>query len=167
MSSFTPACTFNVNATYEIYQHPLSDLQRHQEAAFVSAGCASHSFGPPGSVTPCSGLTPSILSRESRAFGGGVDESYPRHPAELYFAAADYYTRLSLVGPEHESARRMATLASGAPSPPTRPPSLSRPRVHTPTPHSNTRPNPLQGVRPGGIQACKPLPYVYAHDPLC
>jgi len=65
--------TFNVNATYDIHQRPLSELSANQARAFSAAGIAATSYGPPGGIR-------SMLAWDSTLQGlatllGGEDET--------------------------------------------------------------------------------------------
>ena len=65
--------TFNVHATYDIHQRPLSELSANQARAFSAAGIAATSYGPPGGIR-------SMLAWDSTLQGlatllGGEDET--------------------------------------------------------------------------------------------
>ena len=83
----------DANATYIIHRSPLSDLQRNQEAAFISAGCPASSFGPPGLISTCTPWDSSALESLPPILGGtGLSGCLELQPATLQAATAYHQT---------------------------------------------------------------------------
>ena len=64
------ATKLDPNSIYDIHRRPLAELQRNQQAAFVNAGCALTSIGPPGAIGTCTAWSPGVAALIPGVLGG-------------------------------------------------------------------------------------------------